>query len=153
MFSHFARADEKDKKYAYNQMGLYNKMVEYLNELSVDIPVNNEYGLSMVNETLIIISIAVCLLFLLAWIVIIVKKSDKYVAIPFVSVLLIMPVFVAAYHTYIEWIEIPYYICAAVIGALATVTPVCIAKAKGKSKKSIDNALQRITKKLRGTFN
>ena len=41
MFSHFARADEKDKKYAYNQMGLYNKMVEYLNELSVDIPVKH----------------------------------------------------------------------------------------------------------------
>ena len=107
------------------------------NAEAVDIPVNNKYGLSMVNETLIIISIAVCLLFLFVWVVIIVSKSHKYVAIPFVSVLLIMPVFVAAYHTYIEWIEFPYYICAAVIGALATVTPVCIATAKGKSKNSI----------------
>lgn len=107
------------------------------NAESVDIPVNNEYGLSMVNDTLIIIGIAVCLLFLLVWIVIIVIKSHKYVAIPFVSVLLIMPVFVAVYHTYIEWIEIPYYICATVIGALVTVTPVCVAFVKGNSKKNI----------------
>ncbi len=107
------------------------------NAESVDIPVTNEYGVSMVRTTLTIIGIVVCLLFLLAWTAIIVKKADKFIAIPYVSVLLLMVVFVPAFYTYVNWIEIPYYICAALIGALVTVTPVCVALVKGNSKKNI----------------
>ncbi len=83
------------------------------------------------------IGIAVSLLFLLVWVVILMLKKDKNVVAPFVAALFIVPVFAVVYTLYIEWIEIPYYICAVVIGALATVLPVTVSRVKEKSKKSV----------------
>ena len=81
------------------------------------------------------LSIIIPLVLLIAWVVILLKRADKTVAAPFVAVLISVPVFVLSYSTYIEWIEIPYYIIAAILGALATVIPVRIAIEKNKPKK------------------
>ncbi len=82
-------------------------------------------------------AIIIPLIIFAVWVVILLKKSTKSVALPFVAVLLSVPVFALSYQTYIEWVEIPYYIYAAVLGALATVLPVMIAVEKGKVKKKI----------------
>ncbi len=107
------------------------------NANSVQVPVSGKSGVLLTEDILVTIAIVVCSIFLLGWLAILIAKLDKLVVVPFISILFMMFTFVPAYYTYINWIEIPYYICAAIIGALATVTPVCIAIAKGNSKKNI----------------
>ena len=107
------------------------------NANSVQVPVSSKSGVSLAEDILVTIAIVVCSIFVLLWFAILIAKLDKLVVVPFISVLFMMLTFVPAYYTYINWIEIPYYICAAIIGALVTVTPVCIAIAKGNSKKNI----------------
>lgn len=107
------------------------------NANSVEVPIKGVDGLSLTDDNLVLLAFVSCLVLIFIWIFILLKNTAKTVVLPFVSVLLVVPAFVAVYHTYIEWIEIPYYLCAAVIGTLATVAPVVIAKQKGKSKKLI----------------
>ena len=83
------------------------------------------------------LAVIIPLIIFAVWVIILIKKSPKSVAIPFFAVLLSIPMFALSYQTYIEWIEIPYYIYAAVLGALATVLPVMIAVEKGKVKMTI----------------
>ncbi len=83
------------------------------------------------------LSIIIPLVLLVVWFAILLKKTDKTFALPFIAIILAIPVFYLSYKTYIEWIEIPYYVIAAVLGALATVLPVRIAIENGKAKKKV----------------
>ena len=73
----------------------------------------------------------------LAWLIIGVIKGKKTVTLPILAAVISVPLFVAVYNFYLEWIEILYFLSVFALAALASVLPVCVAIEKGKTKKGI----------------
>lgn len=71
------------------------------------------------------------------WILIAILKLKKNIGLPVLAVILTAPCLLGIYHTYLQWIEIPYFILCFLLGALVTVLPVSTAAVKGKNKKSL----------------
>lgn len=79
----------------------------------------------------------VCGLLILVWLLIGFVKSEKKYIIPLTSVILSLPCLFAVYYTYLQWIEILYFLFVFLLGALASSIPTCVALEKGKGKKSV----------------
>ncbi len=71
------------------------------------------------------------------WLFISLLKNKKTIGLTALAVILTAPCLIGIYHTYLQWIEIPYFILCFLLGALVTVLPLNVAIVKGKQKKSI----------------
>ena len=83
----------------------------------------------------IVIAFAVALV--LVGLVIGIVKGKKTVALPITAQIISAPLFIVIYHTYLEWIELPYFLSVFALAALASVLPTCVAIEKGKKKKGV----------------
>ena len=73
----------------------------------------------------------------LVWLIIGAIKGKKTVTIPILVAVISVPLFVAVYFLYLEWIEILYFLSVFALAALASVLPTCVAIEKGKTKKGV----------------
>ncbi|MBO5463456.1 MAG: right-handed parallel beta-helix repeat-containing protein [Clostridia bacterium] len=73
----------------------------------------------------------------LVWLIIGAIKGKKTVTLPILVAVISIPLFVAVYFLYLEWIEILYFLSVFALAALASVLPTCVAIEKGKTKKGI----------------
>ena len=73
----------------------------------------------------------------LVWLIIGAIKGKKTVTLPILVAVISVPLFVAVYFLYLEWIEILYFLSVFALAALASVLPTCVAIEKGKTKKGI----------------
>ncbi len=80
---------------------------------------------------------AFSILLALAWLIIGVLKGKKTVALPILATVLSVPLFVAVYFMYLEWIEILYFLSVFALAAMASILPTCVAIEKKKKKKGI----------------
>ena len=64
-------------------------------------------------------------------------KGKKTVTLPILAAVISVPLFVAVYNMYLEWIEILYFLSVFALAALASVLPTCVAIEKSKAKKGI----------------
>ena len=80
---------------------------------------------------------ALPVLLALVWLIIGAIKGKKTVALPILAAVLSIPLFVAVYFLYLEWIEILYFLSVFALAAMASLLPTCVAIEKGKTKKGI----------------
>ena len=80
---------------------------------------------------------ALPVLLALAWLIIGVIKGKRTVVLPILTAVISVPLFVAVYFLYLEWIEILYFLSVFALAALASVLPTCVAIEKGKTKKGV----------------
>ena len=73
----------------------------------------------------------------LVWLIIGTIKGKKTVTLPILVAVISIPLFVAVYFLYLEWIEILYFLSVFALAALASVLPTCVAIEKGKTKKGV----------------
>ena len=73
----------------------------------------------------------------LVWLIIGAIKGKKTVTLPILVAVISVPLFVAVYFLYLEWIEILYFLSVFALAALASVLPTCVAIEKGKTKKGV----------------
>ncbi len=73
----------------------------------------------------------------LVWLIIGAIKGKKTVTLPILVAVISIPLFVAVYFLYLEWIEILYFLSVFALAALASVLPTCVAIEKGKTKKGV----------------
>ena len=73
----------------------------------------------------------------LVWLIIGTIKGKKTVTLPILVAVISVPLFVAVYFLYLEWIEILYFLSVFALAALASVLPTCVAIEKGKTKKGV----------------
>ncbi len=98
---------------------------------------DKEFEHNVFGNYLFYILFALPVLLALVWLVVGVIKGKKTVALPIFAVVLSIPLFVAVYYLYLEWIEILYFISVFALAALASVLPTCVAIEKGKTKKGV----------------
>lgn len=80
---------------------------------------------------------ALPVLLALAWLIIGGIKGKKTITLPILVAVLSIPLFVAVYFLYLEWIEILYFLSVFALAALASILPTCVAIEKGKAKKGV----------------
>lgn len=76
-------------------------------------------------------------LFALAWLIISVVKGKKTLMLPVFAAVLSIPLFIAVYFMYLEWIEVLYFLSVFTLAAMASILPTCVAIEKGKAKKGV----------------
>ncbi len=129
----------------YSLAGTIKDTVIGLNKAGGQTPYNAEAELQPVKEFehnifehyIPYILVLLTVLFAVAWLVIGAVKGKKTVALPVLSAVVSVPCFVAVYFTYLEWIEVLYFLSVFALAALASVLPTCVAIEKRKAKKGV----------------